>query len=376
MASVDPWTPDPKTGKPRHRARWRDPSGKPRAEVITGSKRTAKKYGEDQESAGRAGTYQDPSAGKITFQAYAETWLADQVFADSTRTTVAGRLGHAYSAFGARPLRSVTPSTLRAWIKGLGVADSTARQVISYVSAVFAAAVDDGRIQKNPFDARSVKRPTGRPDPVVPFSTTEVAALAGAIGERYRAIPILGTGCGLRQGEMFGLHATDIDFLGQWVHVNRQMRSGKFSPPKGGKKRRVPMPATVGFALAEHIRRFPVADGPMFRNEYGSLIRHTPFNEDVWKPALRAIGVDDTDRANGCHRCRHTFASALLADRESLANVAEYMGNTPAVVLRTYTHLMPDDQDRARKAMDAFLCPEQAEEDADPARFSRPPGAG
>jgi integrase len=39
-----------------------------------------------------------------------------------------------------------------------------------------------------------------------------------------------------------------------------------------------------------------------------------------------------------------------------IRTVAEYLGHSdPGFTLRTYTHLMPDAADRARKAMDAFL---------------------
>ncbi len=41
----------------------------------------------------------------------------------------------------------------------------------------------------------------------------------------------------------------------------------------------------------------------------------------------------------------------------SLAKVAAYLGDTKEVVLATYAHFMPDDDDRAREIMDAFFAP-------------------
>jgi hypothetical protein len=38
-----------------------------------------------------------------------------------------------------------------------------------------------------------------------------------------------------------------------------------------------------------------------------------------------------------------------------LARVAAYLGDTQEVILRTYSHFMPDDEDRSREIMDAFL---------------------
>ena len=94
-------------------------------------------------------------------------------------------------------------------------------------------------------------------------------------------------------------------------------------------------------------------DGLLFTSATATAIRHNTFNATVWKPALRSAGVDDTDRRNGMHRARHTFAAVLLHEGESVAAVAEWMGNTPAVVLRTYAHLMPASEDRTRRVIDA-----------------------
>jgi integrase len=69
---------------------------------------------------------------------------------------------------------------------------------------------------------------------------------------------ILAMGCGLRQGECFGLAVSDVDFLGRRVNVSRQVKilGGRryLALPKGGKKRRVPLPEWVGFGLSEQLR--------------------------------------------------------------------------------------------------------------------------
>ncbi len=45
----------------------------------------------------------------------------------------------------------------------------------------------------------------------------------------------------------------------------------------------------------------------------------------------------------------------LLSAGLSLAKVAAYLGDTKEVVLATYAHFMPDDDDRAREIMNAFF---------------------
>ncbi|MFF8567786.1 tyrosine-type recombinase/integrase [Streptomyces albidoflavus] len=70
----------------------------------------------------------------------------------------------------------------------------------------------------------------------------------------YREMVSLGAGCGLRQGEIFGLAVEDIDFLGGVLRVTRQVKlirsvQAVFGPPKGGKERYVPLPESVAAAL-------------------------------------------------------------------------------------------------------------------------------
>ena len=60
---------------------------------------------------------------------------------------------------------------------------------------------------------------------------------------------------------------------------------------------------------------------------------------------------------------RHTAASTWLSKGLSLAKVAAYLGDTKEVVLATYAHFMPGDDDRAREIMNAFFAPTR--EDAD-----------
>lgn len=78
-------------------------------------------------------------------------------------------------------------------------------------------------------------------------------------------------------------------------------------------------------------------------------------NHHVWKPALRAAGVEPT-RENGMHALRHFYASVQLEAGTSIRALAEYLGHAdPGFTLRVYTHLMPSSEDRARQAADAVL---------------------
>jgi integrase len=198
-----------------------------------------------------------------------------------------------------------------------------------------------------------------------------------ALAARYQAMTDCGSGLGMRQGEVFGLAAGDVDWLRKVAHVRRQVKivgsRPVFAPPKGGKERDVPLPESVALRLSAHLARFPARevtlpwrarDGKpvtaalMFTTTPGGAIRRGDWNKLSWHPALEAAGVTP-GRENGFHALRHAFASTLLADGVDIRTLAEYLGHhDPGFTLRVYTHLMPSSEQRMREAIDRALGPD------------------
>lgn len=369
----------------RWQVRWRDEDGDQQ------KKNFPKKSGKDPEVHAEAydaqiqhqldtGTYVAPADANTPFQTFAEDWRKSRPHDVPTAIRVEGEFRkHVYPVIGARPLRELAkrPTISQAWISGLQLAPSSANQVIRDVSAVFSAAMDDGLIPRNPLRARSVTRPQAAERKVQPWALYEVEAIAAALPKRYRVIPYLGVGSGQRQGEMFGLALDegdpDVDFLRRVIHVRRQVRligdKPVFAPLKNGKTHDVPLSDSLAPILAEHIRRVsPVAvtlpwktlDGKavthmlLLTREDGRPMNRTRFNESQWHPALKAAGIK-VCRENGCHRLRHTAASAWISEGIDVTAVAAFLGDTVKTVVEYYAHLMPDAEDRARTAMDAFF---------------------
>ncbi|TMR93240.1 site-specific integrase [Nonomuraea basaltis] len=191
----------------------------------------------------------------------------------------------------------------------------------------------------------------------------------------------VGGGCGLRQGEIFGLPLDEVDFDGGWLHVAYQVKDvgGRlvFAPPKREKERDVPLPDRIAEALQEHVKTFPPAevtlpwrtpDGPpltkllTFTRDGGGPVRRSDFNVFAWKPALVAAGVipppdagkrHQAAREHGMHALRHFYASVLLDDGENIKALSQYLGHSdPGFTLRVYTHLMPSSEGRTRRAID------------------------
>jgi integrase len=320
------------------------------------------------------GSFVDPRAGRVLFKGYAEKWLAALTCDQASREQIGKRLRvNVVPELGGRQLGQVRPSTVQAWLRTLDhLAPNTRTAVFATVSAVFAAAVDDELIVKNPCKASSVRTPKRVPGKVVPWPIDRVASIAAALPARYRLLVVLGAGLGLRQGEILGLSPDDIDTAAGEVHVNRQIKRYDaggfvFAPPKGGKTRTVPLADVVSDEIEQHLDRFsaqavtlpwirpdgePVTVPLLLTNEEHKFVDRDRFNDAVWHPALTAAGIPVL-RTNGCHALRHHFASVLLDGGESIKALSEYLGHAdPGFTLRTYTHLMPSSHERTRKAID------------------------
>jgi integrase len=382
----------------RYRARYIGPDGTEKSKSFPDKqKRKAEAWLSNIEADMSQGRYIDPSAGSVTFGQYAKDWMAALTIDPVTRESVEIRLRvHALPYLGDRPMASFRPSHLRLWMRQLeatGRAASYRRSIFANVSAVFTAAVEDRIIAENPCRARSVRAPSLDARKVKPWSIERAMAVHEALPDAYQELVTLGAGCGLRQGEIFGLAVEDIDFLGGTVHVVRQVKlirgtRAVFGPPKGGKERDVPLPETVSFALAGHITRHePVEitlpwkslDGPpvtaslLFVNaRSGQALNRLRFNQHVWRPALVSAGIP-LGRENGMHALRHFYASVLLDAGESIKALSEYLGHhDPSFTLRTYTHLMPNSEARTRAAVDrVFRAPDSTDDGPETA-----PGAG
>ncbi|MCE7081280.1 site-specific integrase [Streptomyces sp. ST2-7A] len=373
----------------RYRARYVGPDGTEKSKSFPDrQKRLAEKWLTHIEADMSRGQYIDPNAGKVTFRQYAEKWLSTQSTEATTRTSVEVQVRkHAIPYLGTRPLGSFQPSHIRDWLSELerAVPASSYRRVIfGSVSGILRAAVEDGHLRKNPCQARSVRPPARATGRVVPWSAERTFAVREALPRRFRAMVDVGGGCGLRQGEIFGLAVEAVHFDSGWLHVACQVKVADghlvFGPPKRNKERDVPLPDRVAIALKQHMEEFPPVnvslpwlhkDGPevtkrlLFTRLDGTgAVRRTDFNVRAWKPALVTAGVipkpspgerHKPTREHGMHALRHFYASVLLDAGENIKALSHYLGHAdPGFTLRVYTHLMPSSEGRTRRAVDGM----------------------
>jgi len=363
----------------RYRVRYNNDRGEPKQRLFE-RKAEAERFDVDTRSAVNRGQYIDPNAGKVLLRDYGAEWLDARVVDPSTREFNERLLRlHTYPVLGDLELRVLAqrPSVIQSWLRGLqqNLAANYVGSILTNLSTVLSAAVDDGLIMRNPCRLRSVNAPKAEARKVRPWSVEQVTALRdGLPQDRYAGTVDLGWGTGMRQGEVFGLAVDDIDWPRRVVHVQRQVKiigtTLVFAPPKGDKDRDVPVASATLLRLSAHLQQFPAVEVSlpwkevggravvarlMFTNRRAAAIVRHHFNRDTWKKGLEAAGIAPT-RDHGFHMLRHTYASTMLASGVDIRALSEYLGHAdPGFTLRRYAHLMPVAEERARAAVEAAL---------------------
>ncbi|MEY2226515.1 tyrosine-type recombinase/integrase [Streptomyces sp. BF23-19] len=355
-------------------------------DVLEDAKGWLRRSGTDSER----GEFVDPRDGSITLTDFVTRhWRAGVRGAPGTVKRVDERVRlHILPHLGAVALRDVSATVLRGYIATLEGECSPryARQILTSLSNIFETAIDDKRLVRNPMRAKTVRWPKAPDEDRDAWPLATAQRVRDVINPRYRIAVVVALGCGLRQGEVFGLSPKDIDFERGVIRVRRQVQllSGRlyFALPKGGKTRIVDMPRSVATELAAYFLDHPAVDvelpwgGPEPEREkqsfplvltttYGNAIRANIFNDEAWKPALAAAGVIPArekgarwkaSRADGFHVLRHTYASVLLEAGESIVTLARWLGHSsPTITLDHYAHFMPEAGGKGRAAIDALL---------------------
>jgi integrase len=93
-------------------------------------------------------------------------------------------------------------------------------------------------------------------------------------------------------------------------------------------------------------------EAPVFHDDAGGYLRLSNVYRDIWKPLLRAAGLNHV----GLYSLRHTCATLLLLAGEPAKVVSERLGlATVTLTLDTYSHVLPSMGKRAADAIGIIL---------------------
>jgi integrase len=219
---------------------------------------------------------------------------------------------------------------------------TTLRKLIVTFNQVMNYAVRHKYIDYNP--VRDAERPKGQggeeKEKIKILTSSEINSFLDAEeDQKYRTFFLLAIFSGARQGELFGLKWTDIDWFNNQIHIQRTFNEGAWYKPKSRASNRK---IDLGPAMMSSLRKWKVACSIneldlVFPNEAGNPINHGNMLRRHFYPALETAACSKIR----FHDLRHTYASLLIEQGENIKYIQNQLGHaSPMVTLSVYAHLM------------------------------------
>jgi integrase len=298
----------------------------------------------------------------ITVVDYAERWLAFVAATLKTSTVehYEQRLRvHILPAFGFMKVRELHRGLIKSLLAEKaksGLAVDSVRLIHATLRAMLNAAVDDGVILANPANRlgkvlRLVRSKTARQERIKAFDRVQTSRfLAALLAEVPRLYPLFFTMArtGLRIGEALALQWGDLDFAGREIRVERAVsNAGVLGTPKSGHGRTVDMSTSARDVLQRHQAKLAQA----WLKHGGGRMPPWVFPSDVWTPMdhanvakafKRVLTAAGLPPHHSPHSLRHTFASLLLQQGESIQYVQRMLGHASiTLTVDTYGKWLP-----------------------------------
>ncbi len=226
-----------------------------------------------------------------------------------------------------------------------GLSPATVKHCLVLVRQVFNKAILWGLYQgQNPI--KGVKMPSlnNRRERFLSHEEADLllAELAKTSGQLHD-MALLSLHCGLRAGEIFNLKGHDLDFENGLINI---------SDPKNKASRKAFMTEAVKGMLQARMLEKP--EELIFKDKrHKGKIREisSAFEKVVARLGLNE-GIQDPRQTVCFHSLRHSFASWLCLQGETILTVKELLGHKSLAMTERYSHLIPDHKRRATLALE------------------------
>ena len=296
-------------------------------------------------------------------------WLVDRWVSAKTDITEKSQMqnrwaaSHIRTALGAVRLDQLERDDVGRWYEELAAGGVLNKRSITIVRRVLRAAledaVDEGLIRRNPAGRvpvpKKVVKPE-RPKEVEAWTEDQVRKFLAALkGHRWAGPIRLSSLYGLRRSELLALKWDDIDFDERTVRIDEALIEVEgrpvFTEGKNERSRRTfGIDAGTAAHLAAH-RKVQLEErllaGPDWDDQDMVLATQTgnrvsPGNFD--QTLERLVKKAKVPRLTS-HGLRHTAATHMVRqarDIGELRAVADILGHSPDMLMRTYAHALPD----------------------------------
>jgi len=326
-----------------------------------------------------------------TFKEYSDRWMKQYAELACKYSTVYGYKlllkRHLVPEFGALKLDCISREHVKEFAASLaskGLSRNSVRRVVTLLTGILNAALDDRLIERNPavriLRSRQGQEERFRPTPLTPSEQAALLKAARADSLEQFALHLVVLRAGLRRGEIVALQWGDIQFgaddtnTDRFIEVKRNYVYGRFTSPKSRRPRRVDLSAELRRTLLElqddqllkafSTGKSTIAKDFVFPSNTGGVLDPDNMIRDRFLPTLQAAGI----RAVRFHDLRHTFGAMLIAAGAPLNYVKEQMGHASIqVTVDTYGHLIPGVGERYVDRLDSKTSPQQSATQPQPA---------
>jgi integrase len=335
-----------------------------------------------------------PDAGGLTVGQLFDRWLESSKATTETRTyeerqrIVKNHLRPRMGGLKLSKVNSLHVESLYADMARDGVGPTTIRHAASVMGVAFSHACNLKLIPFNPVAA--IKKPKAPKRQMLFLTQEQVKILLDAAkGQPCYALIVLALATGCRQGELLALVWDDIDLAKGVLTVRRSLAQTDAGfqvkePKTASSCRTITLPAFAVSVLTEHkaaALKAGLLDKPVFCTRDGNWL----LKRNVLR-ALRAVirrantppgkinkggrpkkGApprvkDDFEMLKlipaklRFHDLRHTVASILLSQGQSVRAVSQRLGHSnAALTLRVYAHCMPSDDPQLAATLNRML---------------------
>jgi len=230
-----------------------------------------------------------------------------------------------------------------------GCGEQLVQRVLVLIHAMLEEALDNDVLPKNP--CRKVELPRcKRPGETRPLSVDEVHKLWESLTGQDRLVFRVMILCGLRPNECFALKRDD--YTGTALRIDESVSRGEtaFGPPKNGRTRWTPIPASLQAELDAWLNQRPPEPGALlFAAPRGGVIADRLHGREIITRAREASGIADLK----FRQCRTTFGTLFDGDVKDLQTVLGH--HSAAFTMDTYRKPLPDRAAAATEALDTRL---------------------
>ena len=296
------------------------------------------------------------------------SWLVRRYIAGRTDITLKSResyewaIPHIEAGLGAIPVARLDREDVAEWIGGLASAGELSRRSVqicrTVLRAALAEAVDEGIIPRSPAARVALPRTVAKPAKVKEieaWEAAEVSRFLEATREHRWAVGFrLGVLYGLRRSELLALHWDDLDLDAKTLRIDQSVvavsAGAAWSDAKNVRsRRRIPLDDetlhTLKLRRSEQATERLLAGRAWEDNDLiiatrqGGLVLPRSYDRAL------ALAVDKAGVPRlTSHGLRHTAATHMVAgatDIGQLRAIADILGHSPDMLMKTYAHAMP-----------------------------------